>query len=247
MGLIDSVNVVAFDFGNTLAFDPLPEVLAEVAPSMAAKLADPAIGADRLREQWLASNDTVDYPFISHFMQEEPIVDHALKQLGVSPITRALMSPQFLVDYRLGLREHFGSLNRQDVESMLQALRTRGKRLVVLSNDRSFATPTMFAWLGWADYFEKILVSEDFNVQKPDPALFDMLLDAVKETADEVVYIGDDPVRDIGPAKSKGLHAVLYVPPASRRRYAAWADHGARGEHEPDAVIQNWEELFRWQ
>ncbi len=56
---------------------------------------------------------------------------------------------------------------------------------------------------------DKILISDEEGVRKPDPFLFELLLQRIKCQPEEVIYIGDRIDKDVKPAKEVGIHTVL--------------------------------------
>ena len=65
--------------------------------------------------------------------------------------------------------------------------------------------------VGLADFFGPIICSCDLGVQKPDPRIFAAALAALAPPASEpVLYVGDNPVKDIGGATSFGWDAALH-------------------------------------
>ena len=57
-------------------------------------------------------------------------------------------------------------------------------------------------------YFEVVLVSGEAGVQKPDPAIFTLALDALGVAPGAAVYIGDNPYHDVVGARAAGVGAV---------------------------------------
>jgi HAD superfamily hydrolase (TIGR01509 family) len=95
-----------------------------------------------------------------------------------------------------------------NVVPALESLRSRGLRLVVVSN----ANGTLLAHmerLGLTDRFDVILDSHDEGVEKPDPRFFEIALrrsDARKETT---IHVGDLYHVDVVGARNAGLRGVL--------------------------------------
>lgn len=77
----------------------------------------------------------------------------------------------------------------------------------VLSNFNNGLTELMQNLFG--DIFSDVIVSEDLNIRKPDPAFFQYALDKIGLPADQVLYVGDSLKLDIIPAKKIGFQVVL--------------------------------------
>jgi putative hydrolase of the HAD superfamily len=59
-----------------------------------------------------------------------------------------------------------------------------------------------------ADHLAVMVDSFVVGVEKPDPAIFQMALEALGLNAAEAVFVGDNPRRDIKAAKSLGMKTV---------------------------------------
>lgn len=102
-------------------------------------------------------------------------------------------------------------LVRDDVRATLQALKTSGRSLAVVSN-RSEALGPMLDGLGLSDYFKFSLAAGEVDYWKPDPRL---LLHAAAISAAqpaEIVYVGDNYYADVVCARQAGMTPILYDP-----------------------------------
>lgn len=57
--------------------------------------------------------------------------------------------------------------------------------------------------------FEFVLDSFHAGIEKPNPAIFRMAIDLCDDLPDNICFVGDNPERDISPAKKMGLKTVL--------------------------------------
>jgi len=238
------VDAIAFDVGNTLTTSPMPDVLAAMAPAFCEILQRRGanVAQQALIEAWDKANREVHFPFASHFMQEEPIVQEALRRLGVPADVRALAAPELLVLCRRAIR---GVLEDRDLDELiacLDDLRERGKRLAILSNDRSFATPTLLKWMGLADRFGLVTVSEETGHEKPAPQAFDVLIARLGLPPERIAYIGDDTVRDMAAGQRAGLKVILWRPGGRELEETSWAT-SQEVAVTPDAVLTAWSDL----
>ena len=82
----------------------------------------------------------------------------------------------------------------------------RKKKLALLSNfDHPRHVHALLAELELVDFFETIIVSGDTGTEKPDPAIFSMLLEQTKSEPHEAVYVGDALKEDVQGARGAGL------------------------------------------
>lgn len=82
-------------------------------------------------------------------------------------------------------------------------------KLGIIANQRPPVAQAI-ADYGIAQLFDIVVISEIVHLFKPDPAIFQYGLDAAKTTADKVVFVGDRPDNDIGPAKAAGMKTVRF-------------------------------------
>ena len=103
-------------------------------------------------------------------------------------------------------------------------------RLGSLSNGNADIRAT-----GLSSFFSFGFSAEDVGAPKPDPALFHAAIEATGAEPHEMVYVGDDPDKDIKAAADAGLCTV-------------WANHGQvsfSGSQPADGTIENLRELPR--
>lgn len=95
------------------------------------------------------------------------------------------------------------------VRSTLMKLKGQGLKLGVVSD-----APRLQAWLrltemNLVEFFDVVLGYEDTGQLKPSAAPFKKALRKMKLKADEVVFVGDNPSRDILGARKVGMKTVL--------------------------------------
>jgi 2-haloalkanoic acid dehalogenase type II len=76
-------------------------------------------------------------------------------------------------------------------------------RLFAISNGNAD-----LAVIGLADYFEASLSAREAGMLKPDPRIFDILLQRSGLRAAEVAHVGDDPEADVEGARGAGVEPV---------------------------------------
>ncbi len=96
----------------------------------------------------------------------------------------------------------------EDVVPMLQALRALGVRLVVVSNANG-RLHEMFDRVGLTPYFDVVLDSHQWGVEKPDPRLFHLALTQSGAAAATTVHVGDFFHIDVAGARAAGLAAGM--------------------------------------
>jgi len=245
MSKIQAIAIV-LDQGNTLIMDPFEKVLARKTKAFESLVHRYGITLDihKLVEGWRRANREVHYPHIGHFLQEEPIIQEALRSLGVVPEVAGFLGLELLREYRDGVREEIDSDPRTgEVEEVLKRLHKRGKRLGVFSNDRILNLGLVLRCMGIQPYFEYIETSESIGFEKPDLRVFEHILNWFQLPSELVAYVGDDPVRDIDGAKRKNLKTVLYS--VDRDLYnEGWRNYDAPVQYGPDGIVREFAELL---
>lgn len=90
---------------------------------------------------------------------------------------------------------------------VLTTLRSRGYQLHVLSNNSSIL-PMQLEVLGITDFFDGIAWSEEIGIEKPDPRIFEVMLERVGASAEESVYVGDSYGADVLGATGAGIRVI---------------------------------------
>ena len=85
-------------------------------------------------------------------------------------------------------------------------------------------------------FFSAVIESAVVGVRKPDPAIYQMGVDAAGCSAEEVLVVGDSYGKDMVPAKTVGCHAVWM-------RGEGWSKEEV-DETLPDAIIYHLPELL---
>ena len=91
-----------------------------------------------------------------------------------------------------------------DVVPALAALRGRGLRLVVVSNANG-RLRHLFDRIDLTKWFDHVLDSHEWGVEKPDPRLFQLALEQSRADANTTVHVGDLYHVDVVGARNAGL------------------------------------------
>lgn len=101
-----------------------------------------------------------------------------------------------------------------DVPQVLQKLAEAGLRSGIVTNAAQpmWMRDTEIEQHGILSYFPECRFSAaDVGYLKPHPNIFQTALDCLGLKADEVIFVGDNPVADIAGAQAAGMRAVLRV------------------------------------
>ena len=91
---------------------------------------------------------------------------------------------------------------------LLDGLRAAGKRVILLSNAQRAFTQGELELLSLDRRFDKIFLSSDYGVKKPDPRFFEIMLRETGIDPARAVMIGNDARCDILAAKAVGMAGV---------------------------------------
>lgn len=185
----------------------------------------------RSREAWAYARSTLTAPHLGRILME------SLAVFG------------FVADERIGAAECLmaygwktvpGVLVFPDVPQMLQALLDRGIQMGIVTNASQSMTlrDRELAHFDLLKYFPNAaarISAADVGYLKPHEVIFQYALQALGTTADETVFVGDNPVADIAGAQSAGMKAVL--------RVLSPAPILLSGLIVPDAAVNTFDEL----
>ncbi len=131
-----------------------------------------------------------------------------LREAGVPLSTATDQALEALREYHAAhnLWEHV----EPDVVPALESLRTRGLRIVVVSNANG-RLRHLFDRLDLSRWFDVVLDSHEWGVEKPDPRLFELALERSGASRERTVHVGDLYHVDVSGARRAGLaNAVLF-------------------------------------
>ena len=106
-------------------------------------------------------------------------------------------------------RRDFPGCVRPDADTIrvLARLKAAGIKMAILSNGTEATQYAKLRACGAASYFPRhcVLISAAFGFPKPDPRAFGALAEALEIAPAEILFVGDDPRRDIAGAREAGL------------------------------------------
>ncbi|MEA2511212.1 MAG: hydrolase / 5-amino-6-(5-phospho-D-ribitylamino)uracil phosphatase [Thermomicrobiales bacterium] len=97
-----------------------------------------------------------------------------------------------------------------DAAVTLRAIREAvpGRRIGLITNGPTEVQRDKIALLDLAPYIDFALISGEFGIAKPDPAIFHEALRRGASTVEETVFVGDSPEYDIVGARAAGIRAI---------------------------------------
>jgi putative hydrolase of the HAD superfamily len=124
---------------------------------------------------------------------------------------------------------------RPEAPAALEALRTQGFRLAIISNVNSRRlVPCKLAEYGIAHYFDPVVTSSCLGWRKPNERIFDEAARLMQLPPEACAYVGDTVSRDVIGARRAGYGLAIQI----RSFLTARSDLGVDNVP-PDAVIQD--------
>ncbi|MBS1724437.1 MAG: HAD-IA family hydrolase [Armatimonadetes bacterium] len=207
-----SVRAVTFDCAQTLlAVDWKPAALAiECAKRLGLPVDDWTHGNaydQLLRKAWPAfveMNLTRDEDASDLFWRE--LTQAWCRECGFEPATASDL-------YDTAERLIYGRPSSvfalyDDVIPCLTALRERGIKMAIVSNWDISLHKAVRSY-GLAPFFDKVVASMEEGIEKPDPRIFKIALDALGIDPLECVHVGDNPLDDLAGARRAGMKAFV--------------------------------------
>ena len=103
-----------------------------------------------------------------------------------------------------------------DTVAILAELKEAGHELHALTNWSAETFPIARERYAFLDWFATILVSGEHGLIKPDPRIFELLLERIGREADSCIYI-DDNLKNVAAAGALGFAAVHFQSPEQLR------------------------------
>jgi len=205
-----TIRAVALDLGNTLVeyyeredFRPILSESIRHAHDAFSHFA----GIDLEEAQLIAASENHEHDD----GKVRPLQDRFDRVFGLRDDTPSSVREQA---GRAFLRPIFGRARKyEDTDLTLQALRDLGCKLAIVSNT-PWGSPSE-PWreelrrLDLIDATDVSIFCVDIGWRKPSPKIFAHVLAVLNVDPTECLFVGDEPVWDIGGALGAGMHAVL--------------------------------------
>ncbi len=207
---MSKLRAVFFDLGGTLFSNQqiavaCTPVLEEAASRLGVEEGIAGVGRHFLEATQAANAQYVDRPYYLHrdlFLEASRRLRQALGREESEEFNVWLYEAQRAVMVaKLALRD--------DCLSTLEALRSRGLSLTIVSNiDDDYLEPMMVN-MGLDKFFDHWISSEAAGSCKPHPGIFEFALRKHGCDPEEVIFVGDSRVHDIQGSKQVGIRSVL--------------------------------------
>ena len=131
---------------------------------------------------------------------------------GVAELTAKFPHHAELIEaYHLRWEESITGAIKGSV-TLLERLAEKDYPLYGLSNWSMETFPRIEKQYSFFQYFDKIILSGAVKLNKPDPAIFSLLLEKIKFSAEEAIFIDDSPA-NIHTAQKIGFNTIHFTSP----------------------------------
>ena len=126
-----------------------------------------------------------------------------------------------------------------EVSTVLSSLRKQRYKLGIITDGNVEVQRNKVSALAVKDFFDCIIFSDEYGIekQKPNPLPYKKAMEKLEASANETVYIGDNPYKDFITARKLGIFTIRIM----RGQYK---NIKLRKEYESDCQIQNLEDIF---
>ncbi len=92
--------------------------------------------------------------------------------------------------------------------SLLDELRSRGLLIGLITNGRSEIQRAKLRLLQLEPYFDEIIVCGELGIQKPSPEPFAEMARRLNISAENLIYVGDNPINDVDASRNAGYTPI---------------------------------------
>jgi HAD superfamily hydrolase (TIGR01549 family) len=207
------LKAVFFDIGKTIVDDPFPKAKHSVGQYLVnERLLDPSQQGTFLDTLTLANSNIDSYEF-SHFWGEIRIFEYGLSCFGISNkgiATQVLRIYRQQVKYLYETDITLRAMNNEELANLLSWMSNiKQLKLGIISDERISSVGLYWDVLKCGTYFKAIVTSEEVGCCKPCESIFRYALEKSEVDAEDSLYVGDNPARDIAGANAVGMNSVL--------------------------------------
>ena len=208
---VKAPRAVLFDLNGTLVDERgLPAAVAGTCADLVAAGVLPGVSADALLAEnrkafaarWPAAEKPWTFGRVDGATLSLEIWREALDACGSTDASVARLAVE-----TLKLRRREALRLYEDVEDCLETLHGEW-RLGLVTNGAADDQRELIEWLDLSRHFDTIVVSAEFGLAKPDPAIFEAALEQLGTRPEDAWHVGDSLRTDVAGAHAAGLTAV---------------------------------------
>ena len=190
------LKAIVFDLDHTL-FDRYATFECILSKEEAYTVFNKELGKEKVHSLW----SEFDKKFI-HFENPWDLIFDALKESGA---LLPEIEKQGFYKNSISFLYKLGAVLYNDTIDTLIKLKAAGYKLGIITNGNPATQNIKLSLLNISEYFDEIMISGDFNTNKPDKMLFDIMAERLELKPQEVLFVGDHPINDISGARGAGM------------------------------------------
>lgn len=136
------------------------------------------------------------------YVWKDQVYTQLIQEFGIEQTTMEHLLEDYLAHFC------FHCVPFDGLQAMLESLKQQGVKLGIISNGKGKFQMDNIKALGIENYFDVILISENEQLRKPDPRIFQRALGRLAVQPRESVFVGDHPTNDIEAAQNADMYGV---------------------------------------
>ncbi len=195
-----TIKVIVFDLWYTLAYDTSHEIHEKIAG---------LLGFENRHEFWSHLDERffgtrmTFYDYIRKIIEEKNLSEETFDEI-VNLWNKAKINVDIF----------------PETIEILERLSQKYK-LVLLSNTAEKEGKEVIERFGLKKYFDEIILSGSVGLAKPDPRIFELVLEKMNVKPEQVLMVGDNLNTDIIPARNLGMKGILVD---TKKKYPKYED-----------------------
>ena len=146
---------------------------------------------------------------------------------------------------RIGFGEQYPEIEKEYLDTQLiidkqfLKLAPRFKErfaLALLSNDVKEWSSYLRNKFGLNEIFDEVIISGDVGIRKPDKEIYTLLLDRIKTSPNNCIFV-DDKLRNLEPASKLGIKTIRFI--REKEKIPFCSEFEVRSFHELKSVLNN--------
>ncbi|BCB03684.1 HAD family hydrolase [Bacillus sp. KH172YL63] len=159
------------------------------------------------------------------YVWKDKVYRQLIEEFNIPDVTWENMLEDYLKEFK------HSCVPFPNMHQMLNELKGANLKLGMITNGFGQFQMDNIVALELHTYFDEILISEWEGLRKPDPAIFEKMVDRLNVEPGECIFLGDHPHNDVEGAQQAGMKGL-------------WKkDHGWKQPANADAVIDDLLEL----
>lgn len=200
-------DAVLFDIDDTLLDFRASE--AEACRAVFDLYATTGVSLDTFLSVFHNANDAAWDLYMQNRIARAEVADRTFEALArLSPMSDQFDTHAAALAFDAVFAEH--SVAEPGASSVLASLHGRYVTGVISNHEYPAIQRRRLAASGLAGFLDTVVISSDIGIEKPDPRIFDYVLQLLGMTADQCLFVGDSIISDDAGARDAGMDFCWY-------------------------------------